>query len=97
MRVFTKSGLQIAHDYERIVHGKRGDYIEISNEQMIGLNIYVPKDQEWRLYNEKVYYVEFRTGDVSNVKIYHQMRTVKYADYKEGFFYLDPEDVVLKE
>jgi len=97
MRVFTKSGLQIAHDFERIVHGGRGDYIEISPEQMIGMNLYVPKDQMWRFNNSKVYYIEFRTVDVSNVMVYHQMRTVKYADYHIGYFYIDPENVVLKE
>ena len=51
----------------------------------------------WRLDNEKVYYWEFRSMDVSNVMIYFQMKTVNYADYKIGFFYVDPEDVVLKE
>ena len=97
MRVFTKSGLQIAHDYERIVHGGRGDYIEISKEQIIGMNIYVPIDQKWRFNFKNVYYIEFRSDDISNVKIYHQMRTVKYADYKVEFFYVDPTSVVLKE
>ena len=55
MRVFTKSGLQIAHDFERIVHGGRGDYIEISLDDIIVLSIIVPENQVWRLDNEKVY------------------------------------------
>ncbi len=96
MRVFTKSGLQIAHNFERIVHGGRGDYIEISLDDIIELSIIVPENQVWRLDNEKVYYWEFRSMDISNVMIYFQKKLVKYADYKIGFWYVDPEDVVLK-
>lgn len=97
MRVFTKSGLQISHNFESIIHGKRGDYIEISLEDMIMLSIIIPKNQMWRLDNEKVYYWEFRSRDISDVMIYFQMKEVKYADYKVGFFYVDPTSVVLKE
>ena len=97
MRIFTKSGLQIAHDFERIIHGGRGDYIEISLDQIIELSIIVPEKQVWRLDNEKVYYWEFRSKDISDIMLYFQMRLVKYADYKIGFFYVDPYDVVLKE
>ena len=97
MRVFTKSGLQIANDFERIVHGGRGDYIEISQHQIIGLNIYMPLSEKWRMHYGMAYYLEFRSDDISNIKIYHQMRTVDYADYKIGYFYVSPEDVVLKE
>ena len=97
MRVFTKSGLQIAHDFERIVHGGRGDYIEISLDDIIVLSIIVPENQVWRLDNEKVYYWEFRSKDICDIMLYFQMKTVSYAKYKIGFFYVDPEDVVLKE
>jgi len=97
LRVFTKSGLQIAHDFERIVHGDRGDYIEISLDQIIELSFIVPENKVWRLDNEKAYYWEFRSKDICNIMIYFQMRLVDYADYKIGFWYVDPEDVVLKE
>jgi len=97
MRVFTKSGLQIAHDFERVVHGGRGDYIEISREQIIGLNIYIPKKEEWRLDNEKVYYWEFRSIDYFDIMIYFQRKLVNYADYKIGYYYVSPIDVVIKE
>lgn len=109
MRVFTKSGLQIAHNFERIVHGGRGDYIEISAKQIIQTSIYVPEHAEWRFEIEydkdgkngkrkyDVYYLEFRSNDISNIMIYLQRRLVRYADYKLHYFYVDPEDVVLKE
>jgi len=97
MRVFTKSGLQIAHDFERIVHGKRGDYIEISEEQIIKDNIRMPYSEKWRMDHGMAYYLEYRSKDFSNVMIYNQVRGVAYADYKIGFWYIDPENVVLKE
>jgi len=97
MRVFTKSGLQIAHNFERIVHGGRGDYIEIDGEDILGQNIFILDSEMWRLNNHKVYYWDFRSNDVEAIKLYFQRRLVDYADYKIGFWYLDPNDVVLKE
>ena len=96
MRVFTKSGLQIAHNFERIVHGGRGDYIEISPKDILHNNIHIPEDVQWRIYHERVYYIEFRSKDDSDIMIYFQKMLVNYADYKIRFYYIDPEDVVLK-
>jgi len=97
MRVFTKSGLQIAHNFERIVHGGRGDYIEITEKDIIDSSIEIPEETAWRLFFDRAYYLEFRSKDVCNVMIYFQKMLVNYADYKIGFYYVDPEDVVLKE
>lgn len=55
---------------------------------------HIPKDQEWRLTNKNVYYTEYRTNDDSNVKIYHQTKTVNYADYKIGKYYISPFDLL---
>jgi len=96
LRVFTKNGLQLSRNYERIVHGGRGDYIEIADKDIIHDNIYIPEDARWRLFNDKVYYLEYRSEDVSNIMIYFQRMLVNYADYKIGYYYVDPEDVVIK-
>ena len=34
--------------------------------------------------------MEWRTNDEINVKIHDQKRTVNYADYKVGLFYISP-------
>ncbi len=34
-------------------------------------------------------YEEWRTNE-DNVKLYHQLRTVDYADYRVGFWYISP-------
>ena len=40
--------------------------------------------------------MEWRTNDQSNVKVYDQKRTVDYADYKVGLFYISPFDLFIE-
>jgi len=37
-----------------------------------------------------------RTWDPSNVKVYDQKRTVEYADYEVGLFYISPFDLFVE-
>ena len=51
----------------------------------------MPAEEKYRTehpWKERVFYVEWRTKDQSNVKVYDQKRTVDYADYKVGLFYI---------
>ena len=88
----------LASGYIRVVHGGRGDYIEISRHQVAWKNFSIPPDQKWRVYDpnwtDKIYYVEYRSNGSSYVKLYEQKKTVKYADYKVGMFYISPADVL---
>lgn len=90
---YTKSGLEVAHGYERVVIGDRGPYIEFHGEMLNNDGIYIPEHQKWRIKNPLCYYVEWRTKDNCYVKIYNQKRTVKYADYKIGCWYISPFDL----
>jgi hypothetical protein len=96
----TKSGTVVARGYERIVVGDRGPYIEFSENQMTKDNLEIPKDQEWRLHwvefdpNKCCYYWEFRSVDKARVKVYFQRRTVDYADYRVGMYYISPFELV---
>lgn len=83
----------IARKYERVVIGQRGPYIEFTTNQILCDKLFIPKNQLYRLSDPKIYYIEFRTNDDSNVKVYYQMRTVAYADYKIGYFYISPADL----
>lgn len=89
----TSSGLEVAKGYERIVIGQRGPYIEFVKEELISESIFIPEDQKWRSYSSKAFYVELRTKE-DFVKIYFQKRVVEYADYKIGFFYISPFDLL---
>ena len=95
--ITTKSGLPIATSFLRVVHGGRGTYIEFCKEQLVWENLVVPEDQEWRRrdsqWTSRVFYIEWRSTDSCNVKVYEQKRTVEYADYRVGLFYIAPEDL----
>jgi len=91
--VFTKAGIAIAYRFIRIVHGGRGAYVEIPNDKIILQNLYLPEGQEWRIGNIDVYYVEMRSMCETNAKLYFQQKTVEYADYKIGCWYVSPRDL----
>ena len=45
---------------------------------------------------ERPFPLEWRTKDQSNVKVYDQKRTVEYANYKVGLFYISPFDLFVE-
>ena len=92
----TKSWLVIENDYTRIVHGGRGDYIEIDKTQIVETNINIPESEKWRREYGMAYYLEFRSNYENSVKLYYQLRTVSYADYQIGFYYVAVGDVIIK-
>ena len=95
-RFYTADNTLLATGYTRVVIGGRGAYIEFAPEHMALENLHVPASQEWRYQSEMAYYIEHRSRDAANVKVYEQRRTVGYADYKVGLFYIAPADVVIK-
>ena len=86
---FTKSGSPIAKGYDRIVIGERGPYVEFSFHHLIHDNIFLTKKKHY-------YYLEYRSHDESNVKIYYQLHTVDYADYIINSFYVSPFDLIVE-
>ena len=47
-------------------------------------------------WEDRVFYLGWRTKGQSNVKVYDQKRTVDYADYKVGLFYISPFDLFVE-
>jgi hypothetical protein len=93
LKLYTSSGTLISNGYERVVIGGRGPYIEFTDKQIELNSFVIPKNQLYRLTDLRIYYIEFRSNDESNVKLYYQLKTVAYADYKIGYFYIDPHDL----
>ncbi len=91
--LYTKDSTLIANKYQRVVIGQRGPYVEFSKDEIQLNQLYIPKNQLYRLSDPKIYYVEFRSNDTSNVKVYYQMRSVAYADYRIEYFYISPDDL----
>jgi hypothetical protein len=98
-RFETSTGLHVAAGYTRVVIGGRGPYVEFLPSHLIWDSLHIPDEEKYRLehpWKDKVFYVEWRTKDQSNVKVYDQKRTVDYADYKVGLFYISPFDLFVE-
>lgn len=93
-RFFTKAGTHIATGYERVVIGNRGPYVEFTADQLWRMRMRVPAKEFYRFFDPLAYYAEFRTSDDADVKVYMQRKLVDYADYKVGFWYVSPFDLV---
>lgn len=88
-KLYLTDGSLFATKYNRVVHGQRGDYIELEKEHIVpelvskfGNNLNGTYD---------FYYLWLHPKDKPQYKIYYQLKTVKYADYKIGKYYISPE------
>jgi len=82
-RFQTSTGLHVATGYTRVVIGGRGPYIEFLPGHLVWDGLQIPEEEKYRTehrWKDKVFYVEWRTKDQSNVKVYEQSKTVDYAD-----------------
>ena len=96
--LFKNAGQQdgevaFATDFNRVVTGDKGSYFEFETEHLIKENVFIPTDAQWRIapkYWRNVFYYEYRTT-VGNLKLYYQKKTVTYADYIVGKWYVSTE------
>lgn len=89
--LYFLDGIQFSLGYERVVYGGRGNYVELTKEQII-----VPLKSKFnKILPEKIdeqpFYYYYLIPEGRNEKIYWQIKTVKYADYKIGYYYISPE------
>ena len=97
LALHSSTGVPLARAYTRIVIGGRGPYVEFSEDQLVMESFEIPKELEYRLTSEVVYYVEYRSKDDAYVKLYHQTKTVAYADYFIDMFYISPFDLFTED
>lgn len=94
--LFTLNGSPICDGYDRIVIGDYGAFIEFSTSPY---SFIVKPGQEYRnddeRYSKNVKYHWLTINDNSDVKIYHQMRTVAYADYLPDKYYVSVHEVLV--
>lgn len=95
-------GTEFLSGYNRIVVGDHGAYIEFDENELL-VSIQTKKGQEWRendQYDCKYHWKQPVTKDENgidigrNVKIYYQIKKVKYADYLTKMMYVDPYEVM---
>jgi hypothetical protein len=90
--LYFLDGTQFASGYERVVHGGRGDYVELVKDQILVTLVShfgnkLPDEVD--LSSPFYYYYLNPLGRTE--KVYWQIRTVKYADYKVGYYYISPD------
>ena len=90
----TFAGLEIAKGYIRVVIGERGPYVEFDRYQIVQSALGIPSGEEWRKVHNAAYYVEYRSTCTANIMVYYQRRLVDYADYRLGYLYIDPYDLI---
>lgn len=99
--LFSKCGTQISTKYDRVVVGDYGAFIEISEQDIVLINLELRDGEEYRYsdiyFRKKVKYIWYTTRDDSDVKIYHQQKRVPYADYIVGKFYVCPFEVQIEK
>ncbi|MFW6247109.1 MAG: hypothetical protein ACOC22_02970 [bacterium] len=88
---FKKDGVLFAHGYERVVHGGRGKYVELTWNQVdvelvSRFNQVLPKE-----ITDETFYYYWLTPKGRDEKIYWQCNLVNYADYKIGYLYISPD------
>lgn len=93
LKFYTPNGTLFADSYQRVVIGLRGAYIEFSEED-IKVDLETQPGQEYRGTGRysycKYFWLRPKGGDI---KVYRQRGTVKYADYKAGYYYVSPNDL----
>jgi len=97
--VITKAGMIIARSHTRVVSSDRGSYVEMEEEAILEHNLHIPNREKWRTqlqWEDKIYYIEYRSNCKTNAKVYYQTKRVNYADYKIGKWYVSLEDVDIK-
>ena len=93
--IYSPNGVLIANSFDRIVIGDYGPYIEFTEEQSNKNEFVVATGQEYRLtpkYNNTIKYEWYSTKE-QDCKLYWQLRTVVYADYKPHKYYISPFEV----
>ena len=95
--LYTESGVQIAKKYDRVVIGDYGAFVEIAHEDMIAFNVKIKPGEEYRIldpeFSERVKYLWYTTVQAPFVKLYYQKKTVPYADYIPGKWYISPYEI----
>jgi len=88
--LYFLDGTPFSSGYERVVHGGRGKYVELVKEQiLVDLCSHFDMEMPDRIEPKPFYYYWLNPVGRAE-KIYWQINTVNYADYKIGYYYISP-------
>lgn len=95
-KLHAKDGTLIADKYDRIVIGDYGAFVEIDEKDIHMENLMIKEGEEYRFspkYHENIKYEWYRPKTI-DAKLYHQVRTVSYADYRPNKWYISPYETL---
>lgn len=97
-KIKLRSGKVICNDYERIVKSSRGSFVEIHPDDMVielkpKFGDPIPKVLPTPEEAEFTYYWLVPVHKKYKFKVYLQLKTVSYADYKPGYYYIDVKSI----
>ena len=88
--LLNRGGTVLATNYERMVVGDYGAYLELAPEHVTLENLKL----RWPGKPKRpVKYLWWQSKDTTQTKVYEQRGTVAYADYKVGMWYINPHDL----
>ena len=87
--VYLLDGTLFASGFNRVVHGGRGDYVEFEANQIL-LPLVSKFGNDINSEDLDIYYWWLIPEGHPDTKVYLQRKTVKYADYKIGKYYVSP-------
>jgi hypothetical protein len=97
-------GPLIATNYVRVVKGGRGNYVEFLAGHLIQTEFEIKPEEEYRFskgqnggtnWRDIVFY-GWLQSKIGHRKLYKQFKTVSYADYKVGRYYMSPNDLIFE-
>lgn len=90
-RKLVIDGIEVASKLERVVVGDFGAYAEIHPDNLL-VELECQPKQEWRLNDDylakRKLNIKYQWFHFNQRKVYFQKDTVKYADYKPGYYYI---------
>lgn len=88
---------KVAVGYSRLVVGDHGAYFEFEEKHLCDVNeLKVKPGQEFRCSSSNNPYVKYVWLETKGgTKVYLQTKTVRYADYVPGRYYVSPNKVVV--
>ena len=99
--LYSLDGTLLCNGYTRIVIGDYGAFVEISPQQIRKEALRCQPGQEYRQQDDRfsanIKYLWLTAKDNSSCKIYLQKKTVSYADYLPGMYYISPYEVDITE
>ena len=92
MKLYFLDSTEFASDFVRVVHGGRGDYVELTKGQ-ISVEL-IPRFKGTVLpenVSDELFYYYWLKPVGREEKVYWQVKTVSYANYKIGYYYISPD------